>query len=617
MTNFTLNIFSKFEMTGGSELRCVELANAVNNYTDIKARILCECGLSRRLLDFVSAKTEVVENVFLPEPKNIEFLYDAKWLLVVNTDCPDFSTLDYWEGRSKRHSCFVDISKIQSMIFLYNFIVSPSRSLSSILPKCPNIKILVANKKFFNEIGESKYNNVCFLPRLFLESPIDICKIKKEKIESSIVRIGRHSKTLSSKFNDQTIDVISAVNKMHPGAVSWDFMGVPDDRQKELIKIDNVNIRKEFSKDVPEYLQEIDIFLFFPSWSREEPWSRCVAEGLASGCPVITTSRGGNKDQVINGNNGFLCDSVDDFIRSIDLLVSDRRYIDYFGQNGSLYSVFFSSEYIANKLVKFLEADKERKILTMEPDTSSIQGKKPDAIDSRIIIHNDRWKLGVSKTKGLNWFKLFDLTGSEESWVSKGFLDFFTHLLPSDVMSLINRPLHKLSCLEIGVGGGRLALPASHVFKNVYGVDIHDNLDKTGEWLKKRGCKNVVLTQDMSSIPDSSIDFVFSYLVFQHFYHESQVIEYLNEIKRVLSPTGVCSICYAHLDPLDIDDIWRRGKEGNVGVVSLRIKQHIMSGYIKSAGLNEYFSRVLKKYPWSKMEKDGGQTMAVLSGEKK
>ena len=53
---------------------------------------------------------------------------------------------------------------------------------------------------------------------------------------------------------------------------------------------------------VPEFLQGIDVLLFFLGWQREEAWARSAAEALMSGCPVITTNRGGNRDQVIHGN---------------------------------------------------------------------------------------------------------------------------------------------------------------------------------------------------------------------------------------------------------------------------------------------------------------------------
>ena len=56
---------------------------------------------------------------------------------------------------------------------------------------------------------------------------------------------------------------------------------------------------KENEESVRDFLDQLDVFLFFPEWSREEPWSRVVAEAMVSGCPIIALDRGGTKDQVL------------------------------------------------------------------------------------------------------------------------------------------------------------------------------------------------------------------------------------------------------------------------------------------------------------------------------
>ncbi len=349
-----IGIFSKYEMCGGSELRCIEMANAISIHTGHTPIILCEKTLSKKINNYKNEEIEVIENIFLPDPTNLDALYSVDSILIVNTDCKEFSKLDYWEGKTSRHNVEVDVSRIPQMVFLYNFLVSPSKHLHTIAEKC-DVRIITTNKKFFEEITkQDRYEDVRHLPRMILESPINTNNVSSTKIECDKIRIGRHSLAAESKFNKETIDLIKKVNKRYGDEIQWDFMGVPGREKKNLQKINNVTVRKEFSMPVPDYLNSIDIFLFFVSWGREEPWSRAVAEAIASGCPILATDKGGNKDQVVHGNNGFLCRETKDFYKHIVYLMEHREKIKEMGQNSLLYSRFFSSEYVVAKFIKFI-----------------------------------------------------------------------------------------------------------------------------------------------------------------------------------------------------------------------------------------------------------------------
>jgi cyclopropane fatty-acyl-phospholipid synthase-like methyltransferase len=104
--------------------------------------------------------------------------------------------------------------------------------------------------------------------------------------------------------------------------------------------------------------------------------------------------------------------------------------------------------------------------------------------------------------------------------------------------------LSKETCLEIGFGGGRLLVEASKDFTRAIGIDIHAAFDKTMEYIALHHRDNITLLHkdDMASIPDASVDFIFSFIVFQHFDSYAEVEFYLTQIKRLLTPTG-----YAHL----------------------------------------------------------------------
>lgn len=349
-----IGVFSKFDCAGGSEFRCVELANALSNVTGYQGVLLGEKRIPDRVLAAVKPGIEVHQGVFsIPR---LDPLYTVDHLLIVNTDSKEFTTVDYWHGKTKRHSHRVDLARIKHMTFLFNFIVSPSRHLTTIEEYVEDLRIITANSKFFREIGEQdRYELVCHYPRMQLESPIAPDSITTEKSTSAQLRFGMYSKPMGNKWNDEFKDLIEAVNDRHFDRVRWDFMGVPNSMMKTLRDIPNVGLRREFAVPVNEFLRDVDVFVYFLSWGREEPWSRSAAEALTSGCPVITTAKGGNKDQIAHGNNGFLCRNTQDFIKYCLLMIEHRQRRAALRRNAIACARQFSSSEVSRKLVDFLQ----------------------------------------------------------------------------------------------------------------------------------------------------------------------------------------------------------------------------------------------------------------------
>jgi SAM-dependent methyltransferase len=139
----------------------------------------------------------------------------------------------------------------------------------------------------------------------------------------------------------------------------------------------------------------------------------------------------------------------------------------------------------------------------------------------------------------LNWF---DATDSVENTISKAYSDW-THRF---VKYPYYKKLSKKTALEIGFGGGRLLGQSAKVFNLVYGVDIHRNFEMTAKFLELQNITNFKLVHrdEIWEIPDDSLDFIYSFIVFQHFDKIEEVDFYLNQIKRLLSPNGVAHIYF-------------------------------------------------------------------------
>lgn len=352
-----IGIFSKFHVSGGSEMRCVELANAIRTYTPYESCLLCEGRMGKELKKLVNGDVPIYEHLFIDktDEEMHEKLYGLRHLLVVNTDSKQFTTLDYWSGKSETHKTEVDLTRIPSMAFLFNYLISPSKRLVEIEPYCPRIKIITTNTKFFQEIPK-KYEGVIHFPRMILESPINPDRVSNIKIMSNKIRIGCHSKPVRNKWGEDWPKLIEYINNViGEDKVEWRFLGCPGDFEESLKDFKNVECHREFTVGVKNFLMEVDLFVFYPSWGREEPWSRVVAEALLSGAPVIASNRGGNLDQIVHGNNGFLCANLEDFQKYVTLLCQNKYMLTSMRNICIKKSQYFTSPQVVRRFVDFLE----------------------------------------------------------------------------------------------------------------------------------------------------------------------------------------------------------------------------------------------------------------------
>jgi ubiquinone/menaquinone biosynthesis C-methylase UbiE len=145
--------------------------------------------------------------------------------------------------------------------------------------------------------------------------------------------------------------------------------------------------------------------------------------------------------------------------------------------------------------------------------------------------------------KFLSWF---DRTSSIRETEERARSDWKNLITAFDYYARVPRR----RCLEIGFGGGRLLVEASKDFEQAVGVDIHAAFDKTREYINMHGCENVVLLHkdELKTLEDSSVDFVFSFIVFQHFESECEVDFYLGQIKRLMSTVGCAHIFFRRND---------------------------------------------------------------------
>lgn len=125
-----------------------------------------------------------------------------------------------------------------------------------------------------------------------------------------------------------------------------------------------------------------------------------------------------------------------------------------------------------------------------------------------------------------------------------GMADYEKHLKNDSVIKARLGSFNDKSVLDLGCGVGRVTEFLANDFKEVYGVDISEEMiESTKKRLAGKGNVKFYLGNGNSlPLDKSSVDLVFSYQTFQHFPSESLIKDYLEEICRVLKPGGVAKI---------------------------------------------------------------------------
>lgn len=106
-------------------------------------------------------------------------------------------------------------------------------------------------------------------------------------------------------------------------------------------------------------------------------------------------------------------------------------------------------------------------------------------------------------------------------------------------------PLEGGTALDIGCGAGRMTRALADRFGHVVGIDVSEKMIERAKSLNENYSNIEFYSNDgeqYTAIDDTSIDFVFSYVVFQHFPNKSVIKSNVNEISRVLKTGGRTNI---------------------------------------------------------------------------
>ena len=177
-----------------------------------------------------------------------------------------------------------------------------------------------------------------------------------------------------------------------------------------------------------------------------------------------------------------------------------------------------------------------------------------------------------------SWFN--KSKGTEQSIV-RGYWDLAFHILTPKVCKYVEKPEERIA-LEIGYGGGRILNAACSYFKEVVGIDIHDEQEAVEAFLRAQNKRNFRLIRTSGRTIDvdpGSIDFIYSFIVLQHLPSFDVFVAYTEEAYRRLKPGGVAQLYFGKYSKLNkVDQLryfiqgYREIPEAPVNYTSLVIR---------------------------------------------
>jgi ubiquinone/menaquinone biosynthesis C-methylase UbiE len=135
----------------------------------------------------------------------------------------------------------------------------------------------------------------------------------------------------------------------------------------------------------------------------------------------------------------------------------------------------------------------------------------------------------------INWP---DVPNEEGAFFESGQFDYRRYVTPFLGKMKFDSP--GKTALEIGCGIGRIARWMSQDFGQYIGVDVSPEMvERARAYGFPQTRFEAVSGGDLAGIEDRSVDFVFSFAVFQHVPDEDAIFNYFAETARVLRPGGI------------------------------------------------------------------------------
>jgi len=189
----------------------------------------------------------------------------------------------------------------------------------------------------------------------------------QKKLPNKQFTVGRISRVDDEKIDSGMTDILNEFADRDD--IKFYFIGGTKKKIEDLLlpRIPNSILRRtKIDKrvvklsDKIDKMKELDVFIHFTSKNCNsgmgENFSIALIEAMMLGIPIVTENRGGIKNQIRHGYNGFLCDSVYDYFKYTILLLDNIEIWENMSKNARKHAEkYFSSRVMAGKTRKLYE----------------------------------------------------------------------------------------------------------------------------------------------------------------------------------------------------------------------------------------------------------------------
>jgi len=137
---------------------------------------------------------------------------------------------------------------------------------------------------------------------------------------NDFLSIGKHSRPDHLKFSDDFPLFYSNLEIKNP---KYKIMGIPNDFKVRFNNFDfdsRWELLKPNEKSSENFLKQLDLYIYNSHPKFIENQSRSIIEALLNGVPVLVPNKYNFPNQIVHQENGFLCDSYEDFKKYTKLL---------------------------------------------------------------------------------------------------------------------------------------------------------------------------------------------------------------------------------------------------------------------------------------------------------
>lgn len=228
------------------------------------------------------------------------------------------------------------------------------------------IKKIFCNSYFTKSFIDKKLN----VKSDVLYPPVNLSVIKNKKKENVILHVGRFDVDFhESNYKKQDVMIDIFKKMIDAGLGNWKFklvVGVRDGDEEKLNKLKAISegypidlIINIPNQKLWEYYSKAKIYWHATGYGEDlqkypekaEHFGISTVEAMGSGCVPVVFNAGGQKEIIENNKNGYLCNSIEDFISRTNALIKDENLL----KKISLASIERANIFTGNKFCKELK----------------------------------------------------------------------------------------------------------------------------------------------------------------------------------------------------------------------------------------------------------------------